>query len=70
MTSSENFLTESAVEDAALEWLKTLGWQVVRGCDIVPHTEGGQRRGYDEVVLESRLCDALDQLNSSYLSKP
>ena len=29
-------LTEADVEDAALEWLATLGWQTVHGPDIAP----------------------------------
>ena len=29
-------LTESVVEDAALAWLESLGWQVMHGPEIAP----------------------------------
>lgn len=31
-------ITESAVEDAALDWLESLGWTVAHGPDIAPGT--------------------------------
>ena len=55
--------TESEVEDAALEWLGSLGWKVAHGPRIAPHAEGPERADYSEVVLEQRLRDALDRLN-------
>lgn len=30
------YLTESTVEEAALAWLKSTGWPVAHGADIVP----------------------------------
>ena len=54
--------TESEVEDAALEWLEGLGWEVAHGPDIAPHAEGTERTDYGEVILE-QLHDALDRLN-------
>ena len=56
--------TESEVEAAALEWLEGLGWSVAHGPDIGPHADGAVRADYAEVVLEHRLRDALDRLNS------
>ena len=55
--------TESTLEAAALEWLEGLGWKVVRGPDIAPHTMGSERADYGEVVLEQRLRDALARLS-------
>ena len=36
-------LTESVVEDAALAWLESLGWQVLYGPDIAPETPFTER---------------------------
>ena len=56
-------LTESTVEDAALAWLKSLGWNIAHGPDIAPDTPGAERGDYGAVVLERRLRDALARLN-------
>ena len=53
-------ITEAEVEQAALDWLSALGWQVAHGSDIAPDTE---RYDYGQVVLERRLRDALVRLN-------
>jgi len=56
-------LTESTVEDAALAWLETVGWQVAHGPEIAPDQPLAERRDYGEVVLAQRLRDALARLN-------
>ena len=56
-------ITESVVEEAALEWLANLGWQTAHGPDIAPDTPNAERSDYDQVVLERRLRDALAELN-------
>ena len=56
-------ITESDVEQAALSWLKGLGWQAAHGLDIAPDMPGAERTDYGEVVLERRLRDALARLN-------
>ncbi|MXZ92504.1 MAG: type I restriction endonuclease subunit R [Chloroflexi bacterium] len=56
-------LTESTVEQASLEWLAALGWQVAHGPDIAPDTPGAERVDYGQVVLEQRLRDVLARLN-------
>ncbi len=56
-------ITESVVEDAALDWLDSLGWSVAHGPDIAPDTLAAERADYGQVVLERRLRDALAQLN-------
>ena len=58
-------LTEADVEQAALDWLGALGWQVAHGPDIAPDAPGAERNDYGQVVLESRLRDALSRLNPS-----
>ena len=47
-------LTEAVVEQAALNWLAGLGWQVAHGPGIVPDSPDAERVGYDQVVLERR----------------
>ena len=56
-------LTESTVEQAALEWLESLGWSVAHGPDIAPDTTGAERTDHGEVLLARRLRDALARLN-------
>ncbi len=56
-------ITEADVEQAALDWLSGLGWQVAHGPDIAPDTPGAERSDYGQVVLERRLRDALARLN-------
>ena len=58
-------LTEAEVENAALGWLADLGWSVAHGPDIGPGSAREERSGYDSVVLEGRLRDALARLNPS-----
>jgi type I restriction enzyme R subunit len=55
--------TESVVEQAALAWLESVGWQIAHGPDIAPDTPGAERADYGEVVLAQRLRDALARLN-------
>ena len=56
-------LSESTVEQAALEWLSDLGWETAYGPDIAPGTPVAERDNYTQVVLERRLRDALERLN-------
>ena len=58
-------LLEADVEQAALEWLSGLGWQVLHGPDIAPEMPTSERDDYGQVVLDSRLRDALAELNPS-----
>ena len=54
--------TESVVEDAALAWLQAIGWPVAHGPDIAPDMPAAERANYNEVVLGTRLRDALARL--------
>ncbi len=56
-------IVEADVEQAALDWLRGLGWQVAHGPDIAPDTPGAERADYGQMVLERCLRDALAQLN-------
>ena len=57
-------LTETDVEQAALDWLSSLGWGVAHGLDIAPGTPNAERGDYGQVVLERRLRDALAALRT------
>ncbi len=59
---SSNF-TESIAEDAALDWLQKLGFEVKHGPEIAPTEPSAERSAFGEVILESRLCDSLYRLN-------
>ena len=51
-------LNESTIEEAALAYLKSLGWGVAHGPDIAPDTPGAERTDYGDVVLTRRLQSA------------
>ena len=51
--------SEDDVEQAALNWLESLGWRTAHGPGIVPH----ERADYSSVVLETRFRDAISRLN-------
>ena len=55
--------TETVVEQAALAWLESVGWQVRNGAEIAPGEPAGERDDYGQVVLAQRLRDALSRLN-------
>ena len=56
-------LNEAAVEEAALEWLRELGWGTAHGSDIGLEALRAERGDYSQVVLEERLRDTLARLN-------
>ena len=60
---SDRGVTESVVEQAALAWLESVGWQVVNGAEIAPGEPDAERENYGQVILERRLRDALARLN-------
>jgi len=54
---------ESTVEEAALEWLAGLGYQVLYGPDIGPGERATERASYGDVVIVGRLRAALARFN-------
>ena len=56
-------LTEAVVEDAAFDWLKSLGWTIAHGPDIAPGAATAARTDYGQVILEQQLRNALARLN-------
>jgi len=55
--------TESVVEEAALEWLAELGWEIGHGPDITPDGPNPERPDYREAILPGRLQTAIDRLS-------
>jgi type I site-specific restriction-modification system R (restriction) subunit len=56
-------LTESIVEDAALEWFGEMGYSVGHGPQMAPGEPAAERDSFGEVVLVGRLREALRRLN-------
>lgn len=57
-------ITENEIEKIALSYLESLGYNYLLGTDISPDGEHPERQ-YNEVVLTTRLRDAIDKLNPS-----
>jgi len=56
-------LNESVVEDAALDWLRGLGYEVLSGLAIAPGEPAAERADYKQVFLFDRLQTKLEDLN-------
>jgi len=56
-------ITESEVEEAAIEIFTELGYDYVFGPDISPDGSNLERESYDEAVLIERLRSSIDNLN-------
>ena len=56
---------ESEVEEAALDWLHALGYQVLHGPAVAPGEPASERGSYEEAFLPERLRQALTSLNPS-----
>ena len=51
----ERGVTESVVEEAALAWLESVGWQIRNGADIAPGEPAAERDDFGQIVLVQRL---------------
>lgn len=58
-----NILTESEIENVALNFLFDLGYQIVYGPDIAPDGANPERNSYADTILIERLRKAIDKLN-------
>jgi type I restriction enzyme, R subunit len=56
-------ITESHVEEAALGWLKELGYSTINGADIAPDSHKSERESYRDVILVDRVKRAIARLN-------
>jgi len=61
---STRSFTESVVEQAALAWLESLGYTILSGPEIAPDEPAAERDDYGQVVLDRRLLQALQRLNT------
>ena len=57
-------LTESIVEQVALDWLVGLGYEILSGLVIAPGETAAERPDYKQVFLFDRLQTKLEDLNS------
>ena len=58
-----NSFTESTIEQAAIDWLKDLGYDYAFGPDIAFDGEHPERSDYQETLLLGRLQDAIARIN-------
>lgn len=56
-------ITEQDVEDASLEILGELGYEIIHGINIAPDSETPLRSKWDDVILKPRLKEAIQKLN-------
>src|SRR5665213_2565393 len=59
-----NSISENEIEEIAIGYLQNMGYTHVLGTSIAPDGEHPERK-YNEVVLITRLRDAIDKLNPS-----
>ena len=58
-----SYIAESAVEEVCLDYFASLGWSVLYGPEIAPGEPRAERTSYRDVLLEARLCSAVERLN-------
>ncbi len=58
-----NIITESEIEQAALDWFKGLGYSVLNEPDIASGELFAERASYSDVILENRVRSALTKIN-------
>lgn len=61
--------TESVVEEAALDWFNELGYTKIYAPDVAPDQPEKERNDYNDVILLSRLQNAIDIINPSISSE-
>jgi len=60
--------TEDHVEQACLDWLKTLGYSILHGPDISPDGDMPERAAYDSTILIERFKTAFHKINPNLSS--
>ena len=56
-------ITESELEEHALDLLQEVEYKIINGYDISPEGKNSERKNYQEIVLVKRLKKAIDKLN-------
>ena len=62
-------IQESLVEEVALAWLADVGWMTAHGPELVGNAFLSERSGYQQVVLEQRLRNALGEINPDFTAE-
>ena len=60
-----NHITESAIEEFAIELLKKSGYQYVYAPDIVPDSDTPERNRFEDVLLLERLQSAVGRITQN-----
>src|SRR5438067_684212 len=63
MPKGPSIITESVVEQAAFDWLRGLGYEVLPGLAIAPGETAAERTDYKQVFLFDRLQTKLEDSN-------
>jgi hypothetical protein len=63
MPTQPSKISESVVEDAALDWLRGLGYEILSGLAIAPGEPAAERSDYKQAFLFDRLQTKLADLN-------
>ena len=58
-------ISESAIEDLAIQWLESLGYIHKNGPDIAPDGSSPLRDSFEEVLLLEKVASAVDRINPS-----
>jgi type I restriction enzyme, R subunit len=56
-------VTESTVEEAALNWFRTLQYDVKSGVEVSPDGPDAERSNYNDVILIGRLKNIIEKIN-------
>jgi len=56
-------ITENAIETFCIELLEKQGYEYIYAPDIAPDSDTPQRSSFEEVLLSSRLADAVARIN-------
>ena len=63
MTLNDYTFLEDDLEQASLEWLEEIGYEIRNGVEFAPSGANSERKDFGEVVLENRLKFALQRIN-------
>ena len=58
-------ITENTIENFCIELLEKQGYEYIYAPDIAPDSDKPLRSDFDDVLLSSRLSDAVDRINPS-----
>ena len=57
-------MNETQLENLCLDWFAENGWDIVHGIDIAPDSSSSLRKDYKQILLESDLQAAFEDINS------